>query len=773
MMNPNPAPRRFNRIFNETYALLILGGAFCLLFDAIIFDGQIFYFRDILYYAYPMKYFIWESFQQGALPFWQPDILGGVPFFGLMHPGALYPFSALFLLDDFNSAFNIFFMAQHWVLAVGTYALCRYWGISTQGALGSALTALLGGYFLSISSFHNHLQSAIWLPLIFFSFQNFLQTGKKRFFLATVLTLTFQVLGGSPENCLFTVAILLPYSLFIIPSKGGIDGAGNRMLCLTLVVVFALGLSTCQTLPTYFLMEHSVRGQGMSLETSTRWSMDWIELKNFLLPVNFKNFMMRPHLNWDYFLQSPYMGMLSLMFLFTAALFHPSRAQLFWVIVFLSGLFFALGNNNPLYVHFFNFVPGFDHFRYPEKFLFFSAFALVFLTGYGIDRLPQALQQRKIPFQVMLLVLGISVLVISISAPGRGIILPIITLVILAISARSLYKQTLKPVYFQWLLALLIFVDLGYRNVSLIPTIDKSYYANAPQLLPQVAKETGRFRVYSGDLSRETLHSKQRFPSERTHHLISLTLKEQLYPNLSGIYGVESVDGKTGIRLQGPEEWVRNFTQSVPETRTTILERSNVRKWVTLQNQITGDFPAKQNAETLKKDSAIPGMGWVKLKTVETFSNPLPRSYVVPRVQQTEARDILKNYYDPEFDPRAVALVEEKVDFADSGNGSGIANSPVYGPNRVSVYAQTQGGGFLVLMDNDFPGWTAQVNGRETSIYRTNRFYRGLHLEPGANRVKFEFVPEGFWAGLTISLLTLLFMVWRCFTLRQDSSKAI
>lgn len=755
---------------NESYPLILLFCAFCFLFQRIIFKGEIFYFRDILYYAYPMKHFIWESFQQGDMPFWQTSIMGGVPFFALMHPAALYPFSALFFLEDFNSAFNLFFLLQHWALAAGTYILCRFWGISSQGSLGSALTALLGGYFLSISSFHNHFQSGIWLPFIFFSFLNYIQTGKKRYFLAAILCQTFQVLGGSPESCLFTVALLLPYSLFCVPDNGRVDGVAKRSCSLGLVIACSLGLSAIQLLPTYFLMEHSLRGQGMSFEASVRWAMDWSELKSFLLPVNFRNFMMRPHLDWNYFLQSSYMGLLPILFFIFALSLHGNRIVYFWSTVFIAGIFFALGSNNPLYIYFFNYVPGFDSFRYPEKFLFLSAFALVFLTGYGIDHLPQVLQKRKILFKWLLPALGLAIISISLKSPGRGIITPILILTILSICAKRLYDKKSDPIRFQWILVILIFLDLGYRNFPLIPTISRSYYEAAPQLLDHTASKDWPYRVYSGDLSAKTLHTKKRFPSERTHHLISLTLKEQLYPNLSGIYGVESVDGKTGIRLKGPEKWVDNFIHAPADMRTRILERSNVRKWVTNQNQVEVEFPKERNSKAVKElslgfpinGSYDPMLKYIKLKTVETFSNPLPRSYIVPQTQIAKPEEVLETYYDPEFDPRKTALVEETVSL-DGCSGYGKIHTLVYRPNKLTIQAHADGDCFLVLMDNDFPGWSAYVNGEEAKIFRANFFYRGLLLESGENKIEFEFVPVGYYSGAAISILTVFLMIWRLF----------
>ena len=66
---------------------------------------------------------------------------------------------------------------------------------------------------------------------------------------------------------------------------------------------------------------------------------------------------------------------------------------------------------------------------------------------------------------------------------------------------------------------------------------------------------------------------------------------------------------------------------------------------------------------------------------------------------------------------------------------------------------------FLVLNELHHPGWRAVIDGRETPIYATNVYMRGLVVPPGATRVVLRFRP---WAnspaawmiyGLALTLL--------------------
>ena len=200
-------------------ALLFITLIFTGFFYPALFEGKTFFFRDILHFSYPMKHFIWKNFQEGILPLWWPEIYSGIPFQPLLQPGVFYPVSLVFFMKDISLAYNLFFLSQHFILMVSVYFLVRYWGLSSWAGTFASVASLLGGYFLSIAALHNHFQSVVWMPLIFIFFQRYLEQGQVRYFILTVLFITVQTLGGSPENCLLTIVLVYAHSIFTVKSE--------------------------------------------------------------------------------------------------------------------------------------------------------------------------------------------------------------------------------------------------------------------------------------------------------------------------------------------------------------------------------------------------------------------------------------------------------------------------------------------------------------------------------------------------------------------------
>jgi hypothetical protein len=62
----------------------------------------------------------------------------------------------------------------------------------------------------------------------------------------------------------------------------------------------------------------------------------------------------------------------------------------------------------------------------------------------------------------------------------------------------------------------------------------------------------------------------------------------------------------------------------------------------------------------------------------------------------------------------------------------------------------------LAFIDNDYPGWSASVDGQPAALVRVNDTFKGVWLESGSHRVRFEFVSSSLRKGVWISLLTLL-----------------
>ncbi|KMP12691.1 hypothetical protein UR09_00410 [Candidatus Nitromaritima sp. SCGC AAA799-A02] len=735
--------RKYAVDFGACFFLLLL---FSFFFAPVLFDEKTFFFRDILSFAYPMKRFIWESFQANALPFWWPQVFCGVPFLALMGPGVFYPLNLFFFMDDFTTSYNLFFLSQHFLLMISVYALTRFWGQSVGASLVSSVTALLGGYFLALSSLHNHFQSAVWFPLVLLFLCKFLNTGKTRHFIFWVLALTAQILAGSPEHCLLTVAVLTGYILVAVPPGTRFNEPKHHLIFLASGVLLALGLAACQLLPTYLLLDESVRAGGVSFDAASTWSLDLRLFATFFTPENQIPLIDQKLHGRGYFIPSVYMGVVPAFFLISGLFLTKNISIRFWIVTFWVGIFFALGRHNPLFEVFFNWIPLFDLFRFPQKFLFLSAFSLVFLSGFGIDQFIESASSGKLRpenFIAMLAGAGGLFFLVGWLAPQNHFLHAGGLLILFGVIGFSVFSGKLRPDLFKGLAVVLAVADLLLKNSLLVPLIDSSFYEQPPELLKKhVETQQKLARLYSGALAGQTIPSREIFPQQANLLYAHLDFRERLYPNLGTIYGIEYADGLIGLELRAPSLWTEILMKSPPDKRRRILERSNVRYWITEEDEIS---------PTLDQP--------LGLKKIETFQNALPRAFLVAQARQGKEPHLVNTYLDPSFDPRASVLVSEPITLKPNTRFDGAIENISYDPNRVTIQSRLNSEGVLVLLDSYFPGWTVRVDGKENPVFRANHFFRGVRLGPGQHLVEFEFVPQGFQTGVLVSALSLLGLV--------------
>lgn len=425
----------------------------------------------------------------------------------LMHPGAFYPPSLLFLLEDFLFAFNAYFLFHFFVLTGSVYALCRYWERSVSSSLFAACTALLGGYFLSLSTLYNQFQTAIWLPSILLLWQKFQAEGQFKYFTGAAVFLTFQVLGGGPENAIFSVLLIYAHSFFLAKDEEKISGFKKISFGIFVLGITAIFLAALQWVPTFYLLQEITRGEGLNFFNSTRWSLEPHSLLDLFLPENFTRFLERikEDLNYmDYFLQSFYMGILPLFILLGCLLVGREQREIrFWLVVFFSGVFFALGKFNPLYALFHEWVPIFNMFRFPQKFFFFCAYALVFLSAWALDRFVRGItenrkEMKKLLLAVLLTAMGVAgVWGMNTSRFGLENLL---ILTLLAAGIYALHFKKINATAFLSAVLVLMLLDLMGKNSMLIPLIDRKFYTEPPPLARRLGGTADSFRVYNGML---------------------------------------------------------------------------------------------------------------------------------------------------------------------------------------------------------------------------------------------------------------------------------
>ena len=157
----------------------------------------------------------------------------------------------------------------------------------------------------------------------------------------------------------------------------------------------------------------------------------------------------------------------------------------------------------------------------------------------------------------------------------------------------------------------------------------------------------------------------------------------------------------------------------------------------------------------------------------------LPRAAVFYGVEtEPTDEDILKRLLDPAHDLFQSALVVSSAltpaiartigEINAAPPRKAAAASIVRQESReVDIEAKLDQPGLLTLNDTDYPGWRADVDGREVPVLNVNYLFRGVLLEKGSHHIRFRYQPESFRWGAAVSVLSLIALVMAaCFPTR-------
>ncbi|MBC8284789.1 MAG: YfhO family protein [Nitrospinae bacterium] len=611
---------------------------------------------------------------------------------------------------------------------------------------------------MSLSSYYNQFHSAVWFPLILMMWQKYFVNGHQKYFCGAAIFLSFQVLGGGPEHAIFSVLIIYAYSLYLDKEKA--KGFVRKSLAIFLLVFMALALSAIQWIPTFAFLKEIIRGSGLNYGTSTLWSLSPATFLELFLPLNLDRFLEMDERGMNYYFQSFYMGVLPLFVFFSCLIAARDQKIIrFWLMVFGAGVFFSLGKFNPLYSLFHEWVPIFNMFRFPQKFFFLCAFALVFLLGLSLDWFVERIDRSRSTLYKLIFSLFITAVGVAAIFGMHGDRHGLETLLILLLFALSIYALHLKKISsskFLYFLLFLIVMDLMGKNSMVVPMIDKEFYTEPPALVQRLGGSSNSYRIYSGALldssskavsgsTQEkqeiaTPQPKKTFYNMLAHHLAT---RDKLSSNAGTIYDVAYVNGEATMPMKTTSRWYKWFTLSEIPVKKLILKRSNVRYWVT-------DEPDPNLSD---KNQGI-------VNKVEVFEDALPRAFLVGDSITMPEADLLKYYYDSRFNPLKQVLLTEPVSVEKTENFFGQVEKLRYSPNRVNIKTNQNGEGFLVLLDTYFHGWEVTVDGIAQPIYRANSFYRAVKLGPGNHDIRFSYTPVGLKMGVYISSMALILLLF-------------
>jgi len=145
----------------------------------------------------------------------------------------------------------------------------------------------------------------------------------------------------------------------------------------------------------------------------------------------------------------------------------------------------------------------------------------------------------------------------------------------------------------------------------------------------------------------------------------------------------------------------------------------------------------------------------------------VPRTNALPVVTAGQAasydpqHDFLRQVSKADFDPASTAYLTDGFD-------SGTWQTPKACPAVIDISIKRQAVSFTVVADQEtvaiiaqswHPAWRAEINGQPAPVYRANHAFQAVRISKGKSEVRLYYQDNLFRAGMSISLVTAVFMI--------------
>ena len=131
----------------------------------------------------------------------------------------------------------------------------------------------------------------------------------------------------------------------------------------------------------------------------------------------------------------------------------------------------------------------------------------------------------------------------------------------------------------------------------------------------------------------------------------------------------------------------------------------------------------------------------------------LPRAFLVPQAIPADHEAAWAMIHEPDFDPSRVVIVEGGPALDGQPDQPGHVEITRYAPNQIELAVRSPSEAYLLLSEVFYPGWRAEIDGVQTSLYRADGIFRALRVPAGDHQVVLAFSPRSWWIGLTTSLI--------------------
>lgn len=718
---------------------------------------------DLANFLYPTYRFAAEWWRRGVAPLWNPYLFAGQPFLGDIQSSLFYPINLLTFLVSVPLTFRDleFLSILHFLIAgVGMYAFLRYGKWRSGGAnrspmarsdqlpIAASLAGAIAFEFSDLFITHfgnlNLIATAAWMPLVLLFYRRAITDGRIGFSVVSGVWLGIAFHAGHIQMFLFILIALVLLAIgMMLENHIQRSDLQHYVGGLFVVGIVSLGLAAPMLFPALEFTQNTVRA-AYSYKQAAEFSLPPAQLIGLFIPGYFGRGPLAAWGPWQR-VEVGYLGILPLVLAFLAIFLRRDSATKFFALFSLIGLALALGGYAILHGWLYQFVPGFGQLRAPARFIFLLDFGLAVLAAFGFEALLRAQDAAELRrykqfvraapwgFLIVAVAAGGMTYTMLIAAQGQDavifqrianaanamvffILLLMLSLGLVLVRATRWFRPN------AWALAALglIFFDLFSLGAYVdITADDPSHVFEHPQAVAFLRGDANYYRIDPRGTDVDSAWT----------------------ADTGIVYDLSSIDGDNPLILSEFDK----FWNGMGSRSSALYDLLNVKYLIGRKN-----VPLDRTKFKLAFDDD---------PAVSVFENTraMPRAFIanVARFAQDHAT-AWDAIHAADFEPAQTVVLEGRTsqDIPLSRDPSATVNIVDHSPNSISLETQSAGAGILVMSEIFYPGWSAWVDDRDVQILRADYLLRAVELPAGTHRVRFQYDPGSFKAGLGVFGLT-------------------
>lgn len=692
---------------------------------------------DPILQAYPWKFQVTENIKRGNLPFWNPYSFSGQPLLANIQSSTFQATNLLFFVFPFNIAWATSLILPSILTTVFMFFFLRDLNLSKAASVFSAVVLPLTGFFVAWLSWESIVATVMWLPLILLSISKIIKRISPWWFLFLTISVTQIIFSGHWQAGFYVAIAAVIYLLFKIKDQK----VTKNLLVVVTAIILGVMVSAVQILPSLEFLKLSARDVDQGYYPGRQdWFIPYEHLIQLISPDFFGN--PTTYNYWGVFNYGEFVSFIGIIPLSFCLLAIIKRAPNIIFFITLAAIALLLGLENPIstipYTQPFPFISS----SQPSRIIFLLDFALVGLAAFGLDSFLKDKSKFKNFIPVVLFFCFLIVLFFASSSDRfaqdaglhaqivarRNLAIPIVTafalFLILVLKAFNISSRIIIGLIF--LITALELFRFGSKYISFSKI---SWIFPKTQTTEFLANSEKPFRILATD-------------------------RRIMHPNISSVYGIESVDGYDPLYLLPYNQLVSSWQSNNPDAKPGAYNRivtpqkydSPITNLLNVKYILTFDQITNPNFAKVFEEG--------QTKVYENLK-ALPRAYFVQEVIKVDTKsDELKYLLDPNFDSASTAVSQDLSFKRQEASASAIIAD--YKDQQIEIATYSDREMPLVVGNVYYPGWQAYIDGQKTQVHKVNYLQQSVIVLQGNHMVEFKFQPKSFYNGLYLSILGLV-----------------